>query len=316
MTMGAPDPQSIAATLASAKQRVGSVVDGKYRIVSIIGVGGMGVVYEAKHLYLDRLVALKVLHPRYEDAHDAAKRFLREAQTLGRIGHRAIVQVLDGGFLDGTTPYLVMERLVGENLAERIRRRKGLRIEPAVIVLREMLKGLAAAHAKGIVHCDLKPENVFLIDKSIGAGTVKLLDFGIARMVAPDGQRQEGELRAYGTAEYMSPEQITGGTIDPRTDLYGAGAVVYEALTGVAAFAPKPNVRATVFMRILREVPPRAVGVREPVPEALADLVDQLLAKSPDARPASAADALRAVDDMAIAPPTSLPSMRVAAKRS
>jgi len=312
--MGWQDPQLLAQALASARQRIGSVVDGKYRVADVIGVGGMGVVYEAKHLYLDRIVALKVLHPRYEDAHDAAKRFLREAQTLGRIGHRAIVQVLDGGFLDGTTPYLVMERLVGENLAERLRRRRALRVEPAVIVLREMLKGLAAAHAKGIVHCDLKPENVFLIDKTIAPGSVKLLDFGIARMVK--GEREhEGELRAYGTAEYMSPEQITGGTIDPRTDLYGVGAVVYEALTGGAAFAPKAGVKSTVFMRILREVPPRVVGLREPVPDELADLVERLLAKSADVRPQSAQDAIFAVDEMQIVAPTSLPSIRVATKR-
>src|SRR5438445_6818145 len=144
--MGSPhrDARAIAEAFAAAKQRVGLTVDAKYRITAVLGVGGMGVVYEAKHLFLDRVVALKVLHPRYEDAHDAAKRFLREAQTLGRIGHRAIVQVLDGGFLDGTTPYLVMERLVGENLAERLRRRRALRIEAAVIVLREMLKALAA----------------------------------------------------------------------------------------------------------------------------------------------------------------------------
>lgn len=314
--MGSHDQDTLAAALATASQRVGSIVDAKYRIVSVIGLGGMGVVYEAKHLFLDRIVALKVLHPRYEDAHDAAKRFLREAQTLGRIGHRAIVQVLDGGFLDGTTPYLVMERLVGENLAERLRRRRALRIEPAVNVLREMLKALGAAHAKGIVHCDLKPENVFLIDKAIGPGTIKLLDFGIARMVVGEAPRDpDSTLRAYGTAEYMSPEQITGGTIDPRTDLYGVGAVLYEALTGTAVFAPKKGVRSTVFMRILREVPPHVVGLREPVPEPLVELVDSLLAKSPGARPDSALDALRIVDEMNIVQPNSMPSIRVAAKR-
>jgi serine/threonine-protein kinase len=313
--MGKQDPQANAQAIAAARQRIGHVVDGKYRLTNVIGVGGMGVVYEAKHLYLDRAVALKVLHPRYEDAHDAAKRFLREAQTLGRIGHRAIVQVLDGGFLDGTTPYLVMERLVGENLAERIARRQALRVEPAVIVLREMLKALVAAHGKGIVHCDLKPENVFLIEGAIAPGSVKLLDFGIARMVVGEARDNENELRAYGTAEYMSPEQITGGTIDQRTDLYGAGAVLYEALTGVAAFAPKSTVKATVFMRILREVPPRVVGLREAVPDDLASLVGRLLAKSPDARPPSAQDALQAVDAMGLVQATSLSSIRIAVKR-
>src|ERR1700733_14502355 len=132
--MGSRDPSVVAAAIRAAEHRLGLTVDGKYRITRVIGVGGMGVVYEAQHLFLDRTVALKVLHPRYEDAHDAEQRFLREAQALGRIGHRAIVTVLDGGFLDGTTPYLVMERLVGENLAYRIQRRKGLRVEQVATV--------------------------------------------------------------------------------------------------------------------------------------------------------------------------------------
>ena len=308
------DPHARAAALASAQQRIGITVDGKYRIVSVIGVGGMGVVYEAKHLFLDRAVALKVLHPRYEDAHDAAKRFLREARTLGQIGHRAIVQVLDGGFLDGTTPYLVMERLQGENLTQRIQRRKAVRLEQGLIVMREILKGLVAAHAKGIVHCDLKPENVFLVDRAIEAGSVKILDFGVARMIAvePPPNDPDSGLRAYGTPEYMAPEQIVGGEIEPRTDLYGVGVVSYEALTGRAPFAATGDVRASVFMRILREVPPRPVGLREPIPSAVAALIDRLLAKSVDARPASAADALRVIDDLGLVPPTSLPSIRVA----
>ena len=308
------DAQARAAALATAMQRVGVTVDGKYRIVSVIGVGGMGVVYEAQHLFLDRAVALKVLHPRYEDAHDAAKRFLREARTLGRIGHRAIVTVLDGGFLDGTTPYLVMERLQGENLTQRIQRRKAVRLEQGLIVMREILKGLVAAHAKGIVHCDLKPENVFLVDRAIEAGTVKILDFGVARMIARDPAAIDPEagLRAYGTPEYMAPEQIVGGEIEARTDLYGVGAVIYEALTGRPPFAAATDVRASVFMRILREVPPRAVGLREPIPAAVAALIDRLLAKTVDLRPASAADALRVIDELGLVPPTSLPSIRIA----
>jgi serine/threonine-protein kinase len=310
------DPQALAAAVAAAQQRVGHTVDGKYRITALLGVGGMGVVYEAKHLFLDRVVALKVLHPRYEDAHDAARRFLREAQALGKVGHRAIVTVLDGGFLDGTTPYLVMERLVGENLAQRITRRKALRVEQAVIVLREMLKGLAAAHAKGIVHCDLKPENVFLIDKEIVAGNVKILDFGVARMVAGESSSDPDKgLRTYGTPEYMSPEQVTGGDIEPRTDLYGAGIVAYEALAGKAPFAFDVKARATVFMRILRDTPPSPVGLREPIPAPLVALIAQMMGKTPEERPASALDALRMLDEMQLVQTTSLASIRIVAKR-
>jgi serine/threonine protein kinase len=313
--MGSRDPTAVAAAIRAAEQRIGVTVDGKYRITAVIGVGGRGVVYEAQHLFLDRTVALKVLHPRYEDAHDAAQRFLREAQALGRIGHRAIVTVLDGGFLDGTTPYLVMERLVGENLAYRIQRRKGLRVEQAATAMREVLKGLGAAHAKGIVHCDLKPENVFLVDRAITAGSIKLLDFGVAKMVATKFDEEQLATHAYGTPEYMAPEQLTGGTIEPRTDLYGAGAVAYEALSGAPPFGQREKDRKPMFMRILRDKPASIVGVREAVPRALEAFIVRLLAKAPEDRPDSALAALEELDSMKLAPATSIASIRIAPKR-
>jgi serine/threonine-protein kinase len=313
--MGSRDPSAVAAAIRAAQQRIGVTVDGKYRIKSVIGVGGMGVVYEAEHLFLDRTVALKVLHPRYEDAQDAAQRFLREAQALGRIGHRAIVTVLDGGFLDGTTPYLVMERLVGENLAYRISRRKGLRVEQVATVMREVLKGLSAAHAKGIVHCDLKPENVFLVDCAITAGAIKLLDFGVAKMVATKFDEEQLPTHAYGTPEYMAPEQLTGGTIEPRTDLYGVGAVAYEALSGAPPFGQREKNRKPMFMRILRDNPAPIAGVREAVPRALEAFVVRLLAKAPGERPASALAALDELDAMRLATASSMSSIRVAPKR-
>jgi serine/threonine-protein kinase len=303
--------------LAQAMARVGQTVDQKYRLTAVLAVGGMGVVYEAQHQFLGRKVALKVLHPRYEDAHDAAVRFLREAQTLGSIGHRAIVEVLDGGFVDGTTPYLVMEHLQGENLAQRIARRKALRLVQAVTVLREMMKGLAAAHAKGVVHCDLKPENVFLVDRSIELGKIKLLDFGVARIVAGaeiDITTQSGIVdghRLYGTPEYMAPEQVVGDPLGPRTDLYGAGVVVYESLTGAPPFGTRADKRPVVFGRILRERAPRPVGMREPVPAWLSSLVEQLLAKHPQDRPESAQEVLHMLDEQHLVP-TSMAQIPVA----
>jgi serine/threonine-protein kinase len=277
----------------------------------------MGVVYEAQHQFLGRKVALKVLHPRYEDGHDAAKRFLREAQTLGSIGHRAIVEVLDGGFVDGTTPYLVMEHLQGENLAQRITRRKALRLVQAVIILREVMKGLAAAHAKGVVHCDLKPENVFLVDRAIEMGHVKLLDFGVARIVGGadvDITTHSGIVdgnRLYGTPEYMAPEQVVGEELGPRTDLYGAGVVAFESLTGTTPFGTHAEKRAVVFGRILRDKVPRIVGLREKVPAALASLVESLLAKHAQDRPESAVEVLHLLDELELVP-TSMSSIPVA----
>ena len=299
--------------LAQALLRVGHTVDGKYRLTAVLAVGGMGVVYEAQHLFLDRTVALKVLHPRYEDGHDAAKRFLREAATLGSLGHRSIVEVLDGGFVDGTTPYLVMEMLHGENLAQRIQRRTALRLAQAATVLREMMKGLAAAHAKGIVHCDLKPENVFLTERIIEPGHVKLLDFGVARIVAGESPTTSGDgAHLYGTPEYMAPEQIVGEELGPRTDLYGAGVVAFEALTGVSPFRSIRSKRSTIFVRVLRDKVPRLVGLRESIPEPFVSLVAQLMAKSPDERPDSAMDVLHAIDAMHVAPIASIGVIRAA----
>ena len=302
-----PNGEPNSRALAIAAQRLGTTVDGKYRIRAVLGLGGMGIVYEAEHLFLGRSVALKILHPRYADTQEAAARFLNEARAAGSIGHRAIVQVMDAGFLDGTTPYLVMERLEGEDLEHRIRRRKGLRVVQAAMVLREMMKGLAAAHAKDIVHCDLKPANVFLLDKHIDVGTVKILDFGISKVGEQQTSRTESGEHVLGTPQYMAPEQVQGGVVSPQTDLFAAGAVVYEALAARPVF-PGEN-RVDLFVQILRDEPAPLVGNREPVPEAFTQLVLRLLSKSRRQRPASAADVVKAIDEMALLPHNPSPSI-------
>ena len=289
--------------LASANARLGTTVDGKYRLRALLGIGGMGLVYDAEHLFLSRHVALKILHPRYADTHEGATRFLKEARAAGSIGHRAIVQVMDAGFVDGTTPYLVMELLEGENLEQRIDRRSGIRVKQAAVVLREMMKGLAAAHAKGIVHCDLKPANVFLVERAFDVGAIKILDFGISKM-AHDKMTSisdSGE-HVMGTPQYMAPEQVKGGTLSTATDIYGAGAVIYEALTGVSAFAARSRVES--FVKILRDPPPPIVGKREPVPPQFAALIEKMLAKEPGERPASPQDVIQLLEDFGLVPPS------------
>jgi serine/threonine-protein kinase len=232
------------------------------------------------------------------------------------VGHRGIVQVLDAGFVDGTTPYLVMERLLGENLKDRIIRRGGLRISQAAMALREIMKGLAAAHNKGIIHCDLKPENVFLSERRIERGSVKLLDFGIAQYAADASPPSDGEPAIYGTAEYMAPEQILAQEVDPRTDIYAAGAVIYEALTGAPPFSPDPP--GTVFIRILRTLPAPLVGRREEIPPKFVELVMSMLAKAPADRPSNTQDVVNLIDDAGFIPRQSLSSsgLLVAVKKS
>lgn len=298
------------ATMVAAVSRVGTTVDGKYKLRSLLGVGGMGIVYEAEHLYLGRSVAVKIIHPRYADTHDAVARFLNEARAAGSIGHRAIVQVMDAGFVDGATPYLVMERLDGETLADRVTRRNGLRVAQAAMVLRELMRGLGAAHAKGIVHCDLKPPNVLLVGRKIDVGTVKILDFGISR-ISKQAPAKPGEL-VMGTPLYMSPEQVKGGVVTAAADLFAAGVVTFEALTGRPPFDGGGKVE--VFVHILRDPPPPLVGKREPVPDDFAQLVLSLLAKAPEDRPESANDVVRALDAMGIVPGVG-PGMSTAVKR-
>jgi serine/threonine-protein kinase len=278
-------------SLAEAQQRLGMIVDGKYRLRELIGVGGMGLVYEAEHLFLGREVALKMLHPRYADEQRWSSLFLRETRAAGALTHRAIVRVMDAGFVDGTTPYLVMERLRGENLEARIRRRGGLRVEQAALVAREMLRGLVAAHHKGIIHCDLKPANVFVVERRVEAGQIKILDFGISK-TGQDAMRalEGGEEQVLGTPHYMAPEQIQGQEVGPGTDLYGLGGVLFEALAGVPPFQG-PD-KKQIFRAICDTLPPALVGRREPVPEGFRQLIARFLAKSPGHRPASAAEAL------------------------
>jgi serine/threonine-protein kinase len=274
-----------------AQQRLGTTVDGKYRLKELIGVGGMGLVYGAEHLFLGREVALKMLHPRYADVQRWSSLFLKEARAAGSLTHRAVVQVMDAGFVDGTTPYLVMERLHGENLEARIKRRGGLRVEQAALIAREVLRGLTAAHNKGIIHCDLKPANVFVVDRSIEAGRIKILDFGISKtgQNALFASSDEDE-QVLGTPHYMAPEQVTGQEIGPPTDLYGLGGVLYEAL---AATPPFQGASKTKLFRAIRDnPPPTLVGKREPVPEGFRLFIERLLAKSSLQRPASAAEAL------------------------
>jgi serine/threonine-protein kinase len=262
----------------------------------------MGLVYEAEHLFLDRMVALKMLHPRYADTQRWATRFLREARAVGTIHHRSIVQVMDAGFVDGTTPYLVMERLAGENLEMRITRRGALRVWQAVVLLREVLRGLGAAHAKGVVHCDLKPANVFVVDRKIEAGHIKILDFGISKtgQDAMNARTDSGE-HVLGTPRYMAPEQIRGEEVTGQTDLFAVGVVAYEALAGAPPF--NAGERTSIFVQVMNLPPPPLVGRREPVPESLVAFILRLLAKDPAARPASALAALQALDELGLLGP-------------
>jgi hypothetical protein len=272
-----------------------------FRVLDVIGQGGMGVVLHAEDTVLGRAVAIKVMNPSLLAAGGARERFLREARSAARINHPHVVTIHHVGEEKGA-PFLVMPLLQGESLADRLRREGRLPSTDVVRIGREAAEGLAAAHACGLVHRDVKPANLWLESVSDGPGpsatpfTVKVLDFGLARADRQDkALTQEGML--LGTPQYMAPEQWRGKAVDGRSDLFALGVVLYEMATGELPF--KGTDAAAVLRALELEQPTAPRELRPDLPMKLAALIGRLLAKAPQDRPASArevADALRAME--------------------
>jgi len=216
---------------------IGAMLDGRYRVDSVLGKGGMGRVYRGEHTGIGRAVAIKVLHADLGKNKEAAARFQREAIASGRLDHPNIVGVSDSGVLEDGCPYLVMEVLEGEELGKRLEREKRIPWPEAIEIMRGVLSGLRHAHERGVVHRDIKPDNVFLANKD-GEVVVKLLDFGIAKLYqgSTDDPATTRAGLTVGTPAYLSPEQAVGGEIKPATDLYSASVVFYEMLAGRPPF--------------------------------------------------------------------------------
>ncbi|MEZ4391642.1 MAG: serine/threonine-protein kinase [Polyangiales bacterium] len=265
---------------------VGTVVDDKYRIDAIIGVGGMGVVYRAVQSNIERTVALKMLLPEYTVYPDLVARVEREARTAGQINHANVVSIIDTGITDEHGPYIAMELLRGEELATVVESVGG-RMDPAeaVDIMRQVLAGLDAAHKRGVIHRDLKPENIFLTkDEDNARGVVKVLDFGISKL------RDEKELNSLtrtgtvmGTPQFMAPEQAAGARDqDVRIDLYAAGAVLYAVLcNGLPYEAENYNL---LINEILNKPPIQILSRNPSLDPRLAQIVMKAIAKRPDAR--------------------------------
>jgi len=268
---------------------LGVVVSGRYKILRRIGEGGMGIVYEAEHVVIEKRVALKVLRDDFSRRPELVERFRQEARSASRIGHENIVDISDFGETPSGANYFVMEMLNGEDLAMLLAREGSLNPEFAVSVVLQCCKGLGAAHAKGIVHRDMKPENIFLIEREGRRDVVKLVDFGIAKMSdvetpgAP-GRKLTKTGMIFGTPEYMSPEQASGKSLDHRVDIYALGVILYELLSGRVPFV------GDTFMGVLTqhmfEEPPklRDINPKAIVPAALESVVRKALAKDPNQR--------------------------------
>lgn len=269
----------------------GELIDGKYRIVRLLGEGGMGAVYEGENIRIHRKVAIKVLHAGVAEQSEAVARFEREAQAAGRIGSEHIVEVLDLGTLPNGERYLVMEFLEGESLSSRIRDRGRLTPQELSPIAHQLLEGLAAAHAAGIIHRDLKPDNVWLMrSKSNRPEFVKLLDFGISKFNQLSGDSGFSMTRTgavMGTPYYMAPEQAKGSRdMDHRVDIYAAGVILYEALTGQVPF--NADTFNELLFKIVLEQPRPIEQLAPDVDPGFCAIVNKAMARDPAHRFSSA----------------------------
>jgi serine/threonine protein kinase/DNA-binding response OmpR family regulator len=262
----------------------------KYLLTSLLGSGGLGAVFKAKHIFMNRQVALKLLHPEFAKNRLALRNFQREAQSIAKLKHENIVGVHDFGMSNDREPYLVMEYIDGTSLSALILDKKVLSQDRVIHMALQICAGLSEAHKHGIVHCDLKPSNI-LIQTFAHGDTIKLVDFGLAQAM-PRDTPIDGEITLSfficGTPLYMSPEQCYGEKLDARSDIYSLGCIIYEALTGANPF--ECVTPAEAFEKQCKEAPPpmRSVTGMPQVSPELESCVLRMLAKDPAMRPQSA----------------------------
>jgi tRNA A-37 threonylcarbamoyl transferase component Bud32 len=296
---------------------IGQIIEGKYRIVRLIGEGGMGAVYEGENVRIKRRVAIKVLHAATATNAEAVQRFEREAQAAGRIGSDHILEVLDLGTLTNNDRFMVMEYLDGEPLSARIQRRVRLAPRELVPLARQMLAGLAAAHSAGIIHRDLKPDNIYILREKAGqADYVKIIDFGISKFQAMSGDvmNMTRTGTVMGTPYYMSPEQANGSReADARSDLYAVGVIMYEAITGQVPFDAKSF--NELLFKIVLSTPPSPLTIVPDLDVAFCSIVSKGMARDVEHRFQTALQFAEAIDTWARtgAPVTVPPEHRQAA---
>ncbi|MCI0380910.1 MAG: protein kinase [Gemmataceae bacterium] len=269
---------------------------GIYRVLKVLGRGGMGVVFLAEDSVLKRPVALKVLRGALAERPSARQRFLREAQAAAAIRHEHVVTIFQAGEQAGVG-YLAMELLQGESLEARLERENRIPISTAVDLGRQIAQGLAAAHELSLIHRDLKPANIFLVsDGVVSGGLVKLLDFGLARAAADEAKLTKSGT-VVGTPAYMAPEQAEGKPVDARSDLFSLGCVLYRMVVGVRPFRGDSTLQILRALAVEQPAPPQQLNPE--CPAALSELIMRLLSKDPAGRPASATAVAEQLDRIA-----------------
>lgn len=260
---------------------VGTVLAGTYRLSSPLARGGMGHLYEAAHLRLERRYAVKVIHSHLAGRDGSVARFEREARAAGRLRSAHVVDVADVLRTADGRPCIVTSLLEGEDLCSRLEREGRIPASEAIAIARQMCHGLAAAHAHGVVHRDLKPSNLFLASDPHGGTTVKLLDFGVAKLGGEPDITRTGAV--VGTPAYMPPEQARGAArIDARADVYGVGAVLYHMVTGRPPYTAADG--TTVLSHVLQRRPPPPAEIADDVPVALEAVIEEAMARDADER--------------------------------
>jgi serine/threonine-protein kinase len=254
---------------------IGTVLSGRYRLEAKLGSGGMSTVYLARDETLDRPIAVKVMHREMSEQPEQLERFRQEARAVAKLSHPNVVSVIDAGE-DGGHPYIVFEYVRGETLKQRIARVGALDTQEAIAYAIEIARGLSVAHARHMVHRDIKPQNVLIDDE----GRAKLTDFGISRQLEQDGMTATG--RVLGTTDYVAPEQAMGRAVDPRSDIYSLGVVLYEMLVGQVPFQADSQVG--VAMKHVNEELPDVQRRRPEVSAATALVVERATAKDPGER--------------------------------
>ncbi len=282
-----------------ARPPVGRLLDGRYRVESLIATGGMATVYLGTDTRLDRTVALKIMHAELANDEDFVRRFVGEARSVARLSHPNVVGVYDQG-ADGRTLYLAMEYVPGRTLRDLLNERGSLPPREALDIMEGVLGGLGAAHAAGLAHRDVKPENVLLTAEH----DVKVADFGLARMLAGTSHTKTGML--IGTAAYLAPEQVSQGVADARTDVYAAGVMLFEMLTGQQPHTADTPL-AVAYKHVNEAVPVPSQFV-DGIPPALDDLVLRATSRNPDLRPGDGSQFMRSLNEVRLSLPPAPPA--------